>query len=386
MAEKLKFDTRAVHAGTDRSEHGGAAVTPIYRSTVFEFEGGLSYHDIKYPRLSTLPNQVLLGQALADLEDGEAGLATASGMAAISTALLSVIAPGDHLLAHKNLYGGTHSLITEDLAGWGVEFTLIDATNSAEWEAALRPNTRAVYVESLTNPLLEVADHRSVVEFARAHNLTTLIDSTFATPVLFRPLTLGYDLVLHSATKYMNGHSDVVAGAVVGSAERVAAVKHRLDHLGGSIDPQAAYLFHRGLRTLGLRVRRQNENALAVARALAGHPKVARVHYPGLEDSPDHARAREYFGGRFGAMLAVELAGGADAAARLCQSVRLFVHSPSLGGVESLITQPAQTSHAGMSREAREALGVTDGLLRVSIGIEDPGDLIADFDRALAEI
>ena len=378
----IGFETRTVHAGSDPAANDGAAVIPIVRSTVFTPTPGATYHDIRYPRLSTLRGQKAVGQAVAELEGAEAGLVTASGMAAISSTLLAVLKDGGHVLAQRSLYGGTQSLLHSDLPHFGMEATSFDASGDpAEWEQALRPATRAIYVESLTNPLLEVADHEKVLAFARRHDLVTMIDNTF-TPIEFRPLAFGYDLVLHSATKYLNGHSDVVAGAIAGSEERVRPIKRMVDHLGGSIDPHAAYLLHRGLKTLGLRKPRQNQTAHALAERLRAHREVVRVAFPGLESDPQHDRAKRFYDG-FGAIITFEVAGGAAAAERFTDALELILHSVSLGGVESNLTIPAQTSHVGMEPEDRARLGITDGLVRLSVGIEHADDLVRDLENAL---
>lgn len=395
MSDRPHFDTRAVHAGAPAGEASvqsracRPALTPIHRSTVYGFPAGLGADadapPVVYPRLSNLPNQLRLAEALANLESAEAGLVTASGMAAISTLMFSLLRPGDHLLAHAALYGGTHGLITGELASWGVSHTFVDTTDPSAWRAALRPNTKLLFTESLTNPMLEVPAHREVVAFCREHGLVSVIDSTFATPVVFRPFELGYDVVIHSATKYLNGHSDVVAGAILSSRDTLARVKPHLDHFGGMLDPQAAYLLHRGLKTLALRVRRQNENAMVLALTLSRHEAVKRVNYPGLPEDPHHDRARDAFAGaHFGAMLSLELTGGVPAAVAMCERLRLFLHAPSLGGVESLVTRPVTASHRTMPKARREALGVSEGLIRLSVGIEDPADLVADVEAALA--
>jgi len=307
-------------------------------------------------------------------------MVTASGMAAISAALLSVLGGGGHLLVQGQLYGGTHSFVHDDLPRLGVTHDVIDVQDPASWASRLRPQTRAIYVESMTNPLLEVADHRAVVAFAREHGLVAMIDNTFATPVNFRPLALGYDLALHSATKYLNGHSDLAAGAIAGSRERVGAIHHLMAHLGGALDPHACFLLERGLKTLVLRVRAQNANAQAVAEFLAGRREVVGVNYPGLPTHPQHARARELFGGCSG-MLSFELADEAAAKAWIARTT-LPIHGPSLGGAETLVVRPAVTSHVGLPREERHRLGIRDGLIRVSVGIEAVEDVIADFARA----
>jgi cystathionine beta-lyase/cystathionine gamma-synthase len=296
---------------------------------------------------------------------------------------LSVLAPGDHLLAQRCLYGGTHDLVTHELARLGIEHDFIDADRRDSWRELLRPNTRAIYVEALTNPLLQVADLEGVVQFARAHRLLSLIDNTFATPVNFRPLSAGFDLVLHSATKYLNGHADIVAGAVAGSAALIERIRQRANHLGGSLDPHAAFLLKRGLKTLALRVRYQNDSAQQLAQFLSEQRAVARVYYAGLASHPRHERARRLFAG-FGGVLSFELHGPPERAEEFARRVRIAIVAPSLGGVHTLLTRPATTSHAGLTRAERLELGIGDGLLRLSVGIESTEDLIEDLRQALA--
>ncbi len=372
--------TRIVHAGEASPPILGGAVPPIVRATVQSVPPGTSYADIRYPRLSNLENQVIAAAKLADLEGAEAAVLTASGMAAVTTSLLAVLQAGDELLVQEVLYGGSHSFVHGVLPTLGITVRSFDPRRPDSWTAG--PKTRAVYCETIANPLMQVGELDALAAFSRAHGLVSLVDNTFATPLLFRPLAQGFDLSLHSATKYLNGHSDVVAGAVCGSRALVDRVHARLNLLGGSIDPQAAWLLHRGMKTLVLRVRQQVASAGEVARFLADRPEVATVHYPGLPGHPDHDRARRLLDG-FGAMLAVELHGGAPAAEAFMGRLRLFMPAISLGGVESLITRPAASSHAGMSARDRAAVGVRDGLLRLSIGIEDPADLIADLAQAL---
>jgi len=376
------LETKLIHAGEPEPRIQGAVAMPIFQTAMFEYAGETDYHDLKYIRLNNTPNHIALHEKLAALEKAESALVAASGMAAISTALMSVLSAGDHLLAQDCLYGGTHDFLTRDFAALGLSFDFIDGNDPASWKSKLRPNTKAMYVETCSNPLLQVADHRAVVDFAKTHGLVSLIDNTFASPVNFRPAEWGFDLSLHSATKYLNGHSDIVAGAVIGRAGLVEKVKQKLDHLGGSLDPHAAFLLHRGIKTLALRVAYQNESALNIAEFLEKHEAVGKVNYPGLASSPYHARARELFDG-FGGMLSFELKGGKDAAESFFRKVRLPVLAPSLGGVETLLTRPATTSHLGMSAEDRKRLGITDGLIRVSIGIEATEDLIEDFGQAL---
>lgn len=378
-----RLDTLLIHAGEPRPRIGGAVSMPIFQSANFEYGGETSYDDLKYIRLNNTPNHVALHQKLAALEGGEAAVVMASGMAAISTSLLTVLSSGDHVLAQACLYGGTHDLITKDLPGFGISHDFIDANDPGSWARRLKPTTKAIYVETMTNPLLEVADLNAVVAFAEQHGLVSMIDNTLASPVNFRPLGVGFALSIHSATKYLNGHSDIVAGAVIGSKAWVTRITHRLNHLGGSLDPHAAFLLHRGMKTLAVRMNHQNASALRIAECLAQHPAVASVKYPGLKSHPNHARAAELFSG-FGGVLSVELRGGVNAADRMIQRVRLPIAAPSLGGVESLITRPATTSHAGMSAADRRGLGIADGLVRLSVGIEATEDLIADLTQALA--
>jgi len=380
--EWTAIDTKVLHAGEFRPRIQGAVNMPIFQSATFESAGGEGYHELRYIRLNNTPNHRLLHDKLASLENAEAALVTASGMAAITTTLLSVLSAGDHVLVQDCLYGGTHDFVTRDLRSFGIEYDFIDARVPASWAPKLRASTRAVYVEAMSNPLLGVADLEAVVAFARQHGLVSLIDSTFATPVNFRPAEHGFDLSLHSATKYLNGHSDLVAGAVIGRAELVHRVKQRLDHLGGALDPHACFLLQRGLKTLALRVRQQNENALALAHMLEEHPAVQVVHYAGLASHPDHRRARALFDG-FGGVLSFELRGGERPARRLLETVRLPAVAPSLGGTETLITRPAATSHAGLAPEDRHRLGITEGLVRLAVGIEAASDLVDDLAAAL---
>lgn len=375
-------NTILVHAGEDPRVDGAVSM-PIFQSAMYLDDGSaLTHDDIRYIRLNNTPNHRALATKLAAIAGAEAGLVTGSGMAAISAALLSSLRAGDEVLVQADTYGGTHGLVSAELPQFGIDVTRVDARDPASWEAALSPRTRAFYVESLSNPLMAVADLESVVAFCQAHELTSIVDNTFLTPLNFRALALGFDLEVHSATKYLNGHSDLVAGVVLGSAERVKAATSILNHLGAALDPHACFLFQRGLKTLGLRMRAHNENGVRVARYLAEHPAIARVNYPGLPQHPDYQRAQRLFSGCSG-MLSFEMAGGVEASRALIAHLQLPLHAPSLGGVESLVTRPATTSHSELSEAERLALGVTDGLVRLSLGIEDAEDLIDDFAHAL---
>lgn len=360
----------------------GAVSLPIFQTAMFEYAGEESYHDIRYIRLNNSPNHLALHNKLAALENAEAALVAASGMAAITTTLLTVLTSGDHLLAQDCLYGGTHDFLTKDFAGFGLKFDFIDGDNADSWKSKLRPNTKAIYVEAMSNPTLQVTDLKAAAAFAKEHGLVSLIDNTFASPINFRPAEWGFDVSLHSCTKYLNGHSDIVGGACIGRADLIERITHKLNHLGGSMDPHAAFLLHRGMKTLALRVRQQNESALKIAQFFEAHPAIEKVNYPGLENHPRHARARELFDG-FSGMLSFEIKGGVSAAERFTERVKLPIIAPSLGGVETLVTRPATTSHLGMSKEDRTRLGITDSLIRVSVGIEAAEEIIEDFDQAL---
>lgn len=380
--QRYRIETRAIHAGEPETRLLGSVVPPIFQSNLFEYEGTDPGQELVYPRLNNLPNHKILGAKLASLENGESALVTASGMAAITASLITTLGPGGHLLADHRLYGGTFGFINAGLPELGMSADFIDGNLPDTWAAKLRPTTRAIYVETLTNPLIRVPDLLAVVRFARDHGLTALIDNTLATPVNFRPLDHGFDLSLHSATKYLNGHSDVVAGAVIGSKARVDKIRECLNRLGGSLDAHACFLLHRGLKTLPLRVRHQSASAAEIAAFLDRQPRVRNTHHPSLAGHPEHLRARELFSAS-GGLLAFELDADVPGVERFLRSLALFAPTSSLGGVESLVVFPARTSHVGMSAEARARAGVSDGLLRVSVGLEATADLIEDLEQAL---
>ncbi|MEM6533717.1 MAG: PLP-dependent transferase [Myxococcota bacterium] len=367
--------TRAIHEGELRLL--GSVTTPIFPATTYKYNGE-DYHDVGYMRLSNTPNHRVLGQRLASLEGTEAALVTGSGMSAISSVMLSELAPGDHVLVQDVLYGGTLSLIENVLKKFGVSFSRIDPQRQESWTVA--KNTKAIYVEAITNPRVDIADHRAVIAFAGQHGLTSIIDNTYASPVNFRPAELGYDIVIESCTKYLNGHTDVIAGCVASTAARLRRIKETLDHVGGSLDTHACYLLERGLKTLDVRVRAQNESAERIARWLEERDGVASVRHPSLKSHPQHARAQELFDG-FGGMLSFELEGGRAAADRMLERVRVFSHAASFGGPESLMVSPSATHSVG--DEVGSSLA-RSALIRVSIGLEDADDLIADLDEALS--
>jgi cystathionine beta-lyase/cystathionine gamma-synthase len=379
---KPHIDTQLIHAGERRPPIEGAVNLPVFQSATFTYDGQREYHNIRYARLNNTPNHEVLNTKLAVLEGGEAAMVTASGMAAITTTILALLKSGDHMLAQNCLYGGTHDLLTTDLSRLGIGFDFIDGDRPGTWVAQLRPETRLAYVETLTNPLLEVAELAALAAFAREHGLISVIDNTFASPINFRPIEYGFDLVVHSCTKYLNGHSDIVAGAVVGRSDLVEKITRTLNHLGATLDPHACFLLQRGIKTLGVRVRHQNRNAQQIAEFLAGHPRVARVFYPGLSDNPYHKRARALFDG-FGGMISFEIEGDSSEADAFIARLRLAACAPSLGGAETLITRPASTSHSGMPAEERRRSGISDRMIRLSVGLEAADDLIADMTAAL---
>jgi len=377
-----EIDTKLIHAGEPDPLIQGAVSIPIFQSSTFEYTGQDSYHDLRYIRLNNTPNHIALNDKLAALENGEATLVTASGMAAISTTLLTLLSSGDHLLAQNCLYGGTHDLVRKDLPAYGISSDFIDGDDPDSWRNLLRPNTKVIYVESITNPLMQVADLEAVVDFAQKNELISVIDNTFTSPINFRPLERGFDLSLHSCSKYLNGHSDIVAGAVIGRKELITKITHKLNHLGGSLDPHACFLLHRGIKTLAVRVRHQNASALKIAHFFEDQPEVERVYYPGLLSHPQHQRAKALFED-MGGMLSFELTGGVESAQRFIQNTTLPVCAPSLGGVETLITRPVTTSHACLTPQECREVGIAESLIRVSVGLEATADILADFEQAL---
>ncbi len=377
------LETKLVHSGEPYPRIYSAVSMPIFQSSTYETFGGEDYHDIKYIRMNNTPNHIALNEKFAALENAESALVTGSGMAAITTSLLTALSSGDHALFQPDLYGGTIGFVTKDLPSFGIEYDFIDMDEPASWKNKLKPNTKVIYVETISNPLMRVCDLEAVVDFAKTHGLVSMIDNTFATPVNFRPPEFGFDLSLHSCSKYLNGHSDIVAGVVIGPNDWIKNIKGKLDHFGGTLDPHACFLLHRGIKTLALRVSRQNENANKIAHFLEKHPAVEHVNYPGLESCPDYDLARKVLDG-FGGMLSFELNGDTETAEHFMRSATLPIIAPSLGGVESLLTRPSLTSHAGLSADERESTGISDSLIRMSVGIESVQEIIEDLDRALA--
>ena len=382
--------TLAIHAG-EPARHGvnTGVGTSICRSSTFTFS---STQEMKewaegknsayiYTRYGNPTLSVAEGK-IAALESAEAAVVTASGMAAISSALLGALKQGDELISTSQLYGGSYRLMRDVFPDMGITVRHV-GTSLAGIESLVTPRTKVLYVETPTNPTLRLVNLEQALSFAKKHKLTSIIDNTFATPALQKPVALGFDMVVHSATKYMGGHSDIIAGAAAGSRRWMDRVRHMVIYLGGSMDPGAAFLLIRGMKTMGVRVERQCANAMAVAKFLERHPRVARVHYPGLKSHPDHALARKQMKA-FGSMLAFDLKGGLPAARKFCDRVQLFLLAASLGGVESLVVLPIYSSHYRMSAKELQLAGVTPGTVRVSVGLEDSADLIADLKQALA--
>ena len=379
-ARRLGVSTVAVHGATPRRPDWAPVAPPIFQSTTFTNPVG-SDEEVLYSRYGTNPTQVALGRKYAQLEGTEDAVFVASGSGATALAHLAVLRPGDHLLSSEWVYGGTHQLFDQEFARLGIEVTYVRPDRVREWRKSMRKTTRAIFIETPTNPLLRVIDLRPVATLARDEGLALLVDATFASPVNFRPAEAGADVVITSATKYLNGHSDVIAGAVAGSASFVEEVRRLMRMWGQSIDPHAAWLVDRGLRTLAVRMERHNANGLAVARWAERQRWISKVHYPGLDSHPDHELATEILGG-YGGMVGLELRGGLEAALRLLSRLKLIIHAPSLAGVESLVSEPRLTSHRELPAGERERLGMPDGFLRLSCGIEDADDIIGDLEQA----
>lgn len=373
-----RSSTLCIHAGTHLDEASGGACSPIYTSTVYAYPN-LANENV-YPRYFNVPNQQVINRKLAALEQGEAALTFGSGMAAISTSLFAHLKPGDHAIFQADLYGGTYHLVANELTRFGVAISFCRTTD--EFSAALRANTRLIYVESPSNPLLRCVDLSEIAALGRDHQILTAIDNTFATPLNQNPIALGIDIVIHSASKYLNGHSDVNAGVVISSAAVIRRVTESAITHGGMLDAHACYQLERGLKTLALRMRQHNENAGRIAHYLQAHPAVAHVNYPGLPEHPDHAIAARQMRG-FGGMLSFELREPTQVD-RLLSRLQIVMPALSLGGVESLVCIPSRTSHRTLTPEERNRAGISDGLVRVSVGIEDVEDLLEDFAHALS--
>jgi len=390
--EKLGISTRCVHAGSSPDPSSGALVTPIYQSSTFTFRDTQHVLDVisgrekghVYTRHSN-PTIRAVEEKISELEGAADSLAFSSGMAAISTSILALVGSGDSIVSMDAIYGGTFELLRDVLPRLGISVNFVDGTDPLSVKKAVGPKTRVLYLESPTNPTLRVIDIRRLSEIAAEAGAVSVVDSTFATPVNQRPLSLGAQLVVHSGTKYLAGHSDVVAGTVSGGSEIIEKIRMFRKVLGGVADPHAAWLVLRGLKTLAVRVEKQNATALVLASFLRAHGAVERVFYPGLEDHADHEIAKTQMSG-FGGMLSFELKGGFSAGSAFASSLKVATLAPSLGGVETLVTQPVTTSHYWLSPQERAKSGISDGLIRVSVGLEDAQDLISDFESALKQL
>jgi len=381
---KTGFATRAIHAGQSPDPTTGAVMPPIYATSTYAQQSPGVHRGFEYSRTQN-PTRMAYERCIADLEGGTHGFAFASGMAATAT-VLELLDSGNHILAMEDLYGGTRRLFERvRQRSAGLQSTFVDLNDPAALASGMRPNTRLIWIETPTNPTLRLVDLAAIARFARDRGALTAVDNTFATPWIQQPLELGCDIVVHSATKFLNGHSDMVGGIVVvkdvALAERVGFLQNAVGAIGGPFD---SFLALRGLKTLPLRMRQSSESALAIARWLEKHPKVERVLYPGLESHPQHALARQQMRNGFSGIVSFFIRGGLEAARRCLERVEIFALAESLGGVESLIDHPAIMTHASVPAEQRKALGISDALIRLSVGIEDVEDLIADLDYALS--
>ena len=383
------FGTKAVHSGTN---HVGDAVnTPIFQSSTYKLTderyagwAAGAQHTLLYARLSSV-NSDAVAQKLTAMEDGEDAETFASGMAAISTTLMALLNSGDHIVASTDVYGGTYGLMTEQLPWFGIETTMADMRDPSSYEAAIQPNTKILYIETLTNPVLKVCDIPAMVEVAKRHNLLCIIDNTFASPWACQPLSMGVDLVIHSTTKYLGGHSDIIGGAVVGSKELIAQIFPRKVHFGGSPDPHNCYLLERGMRTLHVRMPTICSNAASLAKRLEAHPMIERVNHPSLPSHEDYEVAKRVMPKGTG-MIGFVVKGGDEAALKFMRGLTMIYEATSLGGVESLVECPFNSSHMMIPEDVRHAAGLVPGDVRMSIGIEDVEDLWADLERGFANV
>jgi cystathionine beta-lyase len=373
----MKPYTRYVHSGKVKDRITGGINSPVFTSSSFEY---LDASENLYPRYFNTPNQQAVVDKLCAIEQAEAGILFSSGMAAISTTMLTLLGSGDHVLIQNDIYGGTHHFITADFDRFGIEYTFV-ANQPGDMEKALQDNTKMIYIETPSNPLLSITDIQAVAALARKHQIVTVIDNTFATPVHQNPISLGIDIVVHSGTKYLGGHSDICCGVILTRHSLAQQIRQTAANLGGSLNAETCYLLERSIKTLGIRVERQSSNAAAIARCLHGNPNISKVYYPGLEDHPGHDIARRQMSG-FGAMLSFELAAEVDPQ-QFLRKLRIITPAVSLGGVETIICSPAQTSHVKVSKTEREQMGINDNLLRLSVGIEDVEDLTGDLTAAL---
>lgn len=372
--------TKCVHAGGYIDDTVGGVTTPVYTSSSYKYKDG----GVCYPRYFNIPTQKAVALKIAALENGESALVVSSGMAAASVTLFSFLSAGDHLIVQSDIYGGTYNLV-DNIDRQGIEVSFVQAESVDDFRTRIRANTRLILFETPSNPLLKIVDIEAVAKLGREMGLITVMDNTFASPINQTPLDLGIDIVIHSATKYMGGHSDLCAGAIVCRSDLMDRIYETAVNIGVVLNPSECYRLERSLKTLGIRVKQQNENAMALAEFLDNHEKVKNVYFPGLSNHPNHETAEKQMHG-FGGMLSFEIENGSYKARRLVENLKLFTHAVSLGGVESLVCFPTLTSHEKMPHDEREKLGITDSLIRVSCGIEETEDLINDMRNALDAI
>jgi cystathionine gamma-synthase len=382
-------ETKAVRGASDLRKKNGPLSTPIFQTSTFEVTDNdeqlrTTGSDRYYTRYGN-PTNTVAEKTIAALEGVDAALTFASGMGAITTTIMALLKNGDHVVAQRDIYGGVTKFLSQWLPKMGIETTFVDTTEYEQHARAIRPNTKLLYLESPTNPTLRVVDFKKVAALAKQHNLLSMIDSTFGTPINQRPAESGIDLIMHSGTKYLGGHSDLICGAVAGRRELIERIWETRTTLGNCMDPHASWVLVRGMKTLAVRVARQNENAQRVAEFLSEHAKVRQVHYPFLKSHPQYALAREQMNGG-GGMVTFEVEGTGEDARRASEAMRLFTLAPSLGGVESLVSIPVLTSHLTVPPEERRRVGITEQMIRLSVGIENADDLIADLERALASV
>ncbi len=382
-------ETKAVRGAADLEKKNGPMATPIFQTSTFEVTDNdeqlrATHSDHFYTRYGN-PTNTVAERTIAELERTEAALTFASGMGAVTTTIMALLRSGDHVVAQRDIYGGVNKFLAQWLPKMGIETTFVDTTDYEQHARAIRPNTKLLYLESPTNPTLRVVDFRKVAGIAKEHKLLSMIDATFGTPINQHPAEYGIDLIMHSGTKYLGGHSDLICGVVCGRRELMEKIWETRTTLGNCMDPHASWMLVRGLKTLSVRVARQNENAQRVAEFLAEHAKVRSVHYPFLKGHPQYALARAQMSGG-GGMVTFEVEGKGEDARRVSEAMRLFTLAPSLGSVESLVSMPVYTSHAMISAEDRAKMGVTEQMIRLSVGIENAEDLIADLERALETV
>lgn len=380
-AKKQGINTICTHVGEIKDEQFQGAVSPIYLSSSYAF---MDVDVKRYPRYFNTPNQEGLCKKIAALEGAEEALIFGSGMAAVSTALLAFLKAGDHIVLQRSLYGGTYNLVVEEFHKYGINYTFTDGLDSDAFAKAITPKTKVIYIETPSNPLMTITDMQMVTDVAKAEGIVTMIDNTFASPINQNPLKFGVDIIIHSATKYMGGHSDICAGAVAASKEHIEQIWNLAKNLGGSLSDMTVWMLERSMKTMAIRVKAQNKNAKKMAKWLVKNEAIANVYYPGLKSHPDHLLAKAQMKG-FGGMMSFELAPHIDAEA-FQKALRLIKPSMSLAGVESTMLCPAQTSHFLLGEEERKNQGIAEGLIRFSVGIEDREDLIADIEQALATV